>query len=52
MEVVKSYEGIYFRYPEITALSKIKALNLNVSESEAHDAFRSISAKWDICACY
>ena len=52
MEVVKSYEGIYFRYPEITALSKIKALNLTLSESEAHDAFRSISAKWDICACY
>ena len=51
-EVLKTYEGIYFRYPEIIALSKIIALNFTLSECEVHDAFRSISAKWDLCACY
>ena len=41
MEVLKTYEGIYFRYPEIIALSKIIALNLTLSESEAHDAHQN-----------
>ena len=41
MEVLKTYEVIYFRYPEIKALSKIIALNLTLSESEAHDAHQN-----------
>ena len=39
MEVLKTYEGIYFRYLEI--MSKIIALNLTLSESEAHDAHQN-----------